>query len=164
MINIFNLFLFLCALWFLLSFSSNNLTTEFMIAGSVISALISLASWKLKIINKHFNFLFLNLGFYKHFLGIFIVSFFRLIPFLVKNTFTNKTKNCCVYEINQKKILNRSELSLFIATITFIPGIAYLGRNKDNIIIYATSEDLFNNSSIKTIYNNINQINDDQLV
>ena len=163
MINIFNLFLFLYAFWGILAFAGGNLGMNFIIFGFLFSLIISLAAWKLKLINKKANFLFLNLGFYKHFLSLFFANLFRSIIFLAKTTFSKSQDNNCFFEITFEKILNKSELSIFMASISFIPGICYVSCDKNIVTIYALNEEFFKKDSLNKIYNNINKVDDDNL-
>ncbi len=164
MINIFNLFLFLSALWAILAFTSNGFSISFIIFGFIVSLFISVISWKFKIINKDFNFLFLNLGFYQHFLTIFFTSLFHCILFLVKITFTKGRGSGYLFQITPKKILGKAELILFVATISFIPGISYVGSKKDTITIYTLSKDIYKRIDLSKFYHNVHEINDDSLI
>jgi hypothetical protein len=164
MINIFNLFLFLCVIWAILIYVSGDFSMGFMVFGVVLSSVISIASWKLKIINKNFNFLFLNLGFYRHFLSIFFIFLIKFIFFLIRTTFTRQVDQDCLFQISPNKILNKSELSIFVATLSFIPGISYVKTHKSIITIYAVSETLFEKRNLGKLYHNIHKINDDSLI
>lgn len=165
MINIFNLFLFLYAFWGILAFASDSLTMSFIALGFFFSLIVSLIAWKLKMVRKKVNFLFLNLGFYKHFLSLFFVNFFYCVIFLVKTTFVKKDpENNCFFEMNFEKILTKSEMAIFIASISFIPGLCYVDCDKTVVTIYALDERFFRKDPLQKIYNNINQVDDDNLV
>ena len=112
MINIFNLFLTLFFFWALFAYSNDNLSWLYIVFGLVASIATSFTAWKIKIINKHSRFLFLHLGFYKHFLGLIFSSFFQslLIIFRVAissfkidpkiNTSSNNTNTTNTTESN----------------------------------------------------------------
>lgn len=164
MINIFNLFLFLCGFWAILAFVNGSFTLLFLIFGCVVALIISLISWKFKIINKNFNFLFLNLGFYYHFLSLLFVSFFYCVGFLIKSILFNQKEPNCLFFIQLNKGLGKTDLSLFIATLCFIPGISYIKSDENEIVIYAVSEKLFESLNLGKFYYNIHKINDDSLI
>jgi hypothetical protein len=67
-------------------------------------------------------------------------------------------------EITPKKTPEKSDLMLFVATLTFIFGVSYIGTKKGAILTYVVDKDFFNEDRLKKIYDNISQINDDRLV
>lgn len=164
MINIFNLFLFLTAIWAVLLFAFDSFSTSYMVFGMFCAFITTLISWKLKLINKNFNFLFLNFGFYKHFFLVFFFSLFRSIFYLIKLVLLSKETSGYILEITPKKTPEKSDLMLFVATLTFIFGVSYIGTKKGAILIYVVDKDFFNEDRLKKIYDNISQINDDRLV
>ncbi len=164
MINIFNLFLFLCALWVFLAFTSGNIMINLLIFGVLFSLIISCFFWKLKFFNKNTNFLFLNIGFYRHFFNLFLRSFFYFIPYLLRVTFNKEEENNHLFQIKFKTALTELELSVFIVSISFVPGISYVDSDDGIITLYALNEKFANKSYLNKIYNSIHQINDDNLI
>lgn len=161
MINIFNLFLVLLFCWLAFAFAGGVLSWFYLFLGIVVSAVISFISWKIKLISRSTNFLFLSLGFYKHFIRLFFTSFFKSIFVLVKSTF--KPGYPTIYYVTIKK-QNSTELALFMSTISLIPGLFCLGIQDEELIIHALDEKYFKQTNINHIYNNLKHINDDQLV
>jgi len=161
MINIFNLFLVLLFFWFIFAGAGGVLSWLYLFLGIIVSATISLIAWKIKLINQSTDFLFLNLGFYKHFCKLIFCSFFKSIALLFSSSF--KTLNPVTYYLPITK-QNSSELALFMSTISLIPGLFCLGLKDDELIIHALDEKYFKQSKINEIYNNLKSIKDDRLV
>lgn len=151
-------------MWAILLFISSSFSLILIAIGLITCFLISIISWKLKIINKNYNFLFLNLGFYRHFLATYMIYFIKSFIFIVKVSFFKDKSDPIFFEINLKKSLNKSDLSSFIATVTFIPGISYIETKNQQILIYAYNKKIFYSANLEKIYRNIYKINDDSLV
>lgn len=163
MINIFNLFLVLFSFWLLLAYSGGVLSWIYIAIGFVSSLIISFIAWRIKIINKYSSFLFLNIGFYKHFLKIIFSSFFVSIKIVVKTIYGSQDIKPDFYTAPIKK-LNNNELVLLINTINLTAGLLFIGLKGRNIIIYATNEKLFKEFNVNKICSNLHKINDSRLV
>jgi multisubunit Na+/H+ antiporter MnhE subunit len=161
MINIFNLFLVLLFCWFAFAFAGGVLSWFYLFLGIVASAIISLISWRIKLIDRTTDFLFLNLGFYQHFCKLIFLSFFKSMFLLVRSTL--KTNHSITYYLPIKK-QNNGELALFISTISLIPGLFCLGIKDEELVIHALDEKYFKQAKINELYNNIKSINDNRLV
>ncbi len=135
-----------------------------LIFGVFITFFVSIFARKIKIINKDINFLFLNFGFYKHFLLIYFLSLFRYFILLPRLLLINGKDNSDIIKFSVKKLLNKQELSIFIATINMLPAISYIDKKNKEIIIYCAIKELFNKDEIVKIYDNIYKINDDSLI
>jgi multisubunit Na+/H+ antiporter MnhE subunit len=162
-INIFNLFLVLLSFWLLLAYSGGVLSWLYIAIGFVASLTVSFIAWKIKIINKYSSFLFLNIGFYKHFLKIIFSSFFVSIKIVIKIIFSSQDIKPDFYTAPIKK-LNNNELVLLINTINLTAGLLFIGLNGKNITIYAVNEKLFKKLNISKICSNLHKINDSRLV
>jgi len=164
MINIFNLFLFLYIFWLILLLINDIFSSFLLIFGVFVALFVSILARKIKIINKDINFLFLNFGFYKHFLLIYFLSLFRYLILLPRILFIDGKDNSDIIKISVKKLLNKQELLLFISTINMLPAISYVNKKNKEIIIYCAIKELFNEDEIIKIYDNIYKINDDSLI
>lgn len=164
MINIFNLFLFLYIFWLILMLINDIFSSFLLIFGVFVALFVSILARKIKIINKDINFLFLNFGFYKHFLLIYFLSLFRYLILMPRFLLINGRDNSYIIKFSVKKALNRHELSLFISTINMLPAISCIDKKNKEITIYCVNKELFNKDEIVKIYDNIYKINDDSLI
>jgi multisubunit Na+/H+ antiporter MnhE subunit len=163
MINIFNLFLILLFGWIILAYASHNISWPLIYLGIFLSALISFFAAKIKLIDKNSNFLFLNFGFYKHFIKLIIPAFFYSIILLFAHTFSKKIYTPVIYHLPIKHNDN-SKLAMFIATISLLPGLNSIGSNDNEIMIHALDEIYFDKNKIEEIYSDLYNINEDSLV
>ena len=164
MINIFSLFLVLFFTWIALIASNNLVLWSYLALGFIASFLISIIAWKIKIINHHSKFLFLNWGFYRHFAPLFLSGFSKSLFLIINTSFSTKKNQSILYYFPIKKQNDNSELLLFFLSITLIPGLLYLGVREGKIIIHALDKKYFDYKKLNKIYNNLYRINDDRLV
>ena len=163
MINIFNLFLVLSACWAILIFANNMLFLPYILIGIMVCALITFVSWKMGIVSKKSRFLFLNFGFFKHFISVIARSFFRSIILTIKSALFLNNTDPIIYHFPIEK-QNDGNLTLLIATLSFIPGVFCVGIKDDELIIHALNEDCLINARLDKIYKGIEEINDNRLV
>ncbi len=163
MINIFNLFLTLFFFWIIIAYSNSTLSWFYVFFGMFSALIISFCAWKMKIINKYNHFLFLNFGFYRHFL-IIIGSAFLPSLVIIFESLTNKTRNSFgFYQLPVKK-LNNLELLLMMSTINLMPGTIFLGINDNQLKIFAINQKYFAKINLAAIYESLEKINDNRLV
>ncbi len=163
MINIFNLFLTLFSFWVLFAYSNDNISWFYIFFGLVSSLIVSLIAWKIKIITKYSHFLFLHIGFYKHFIGIIFSSFGQSLSIIFKAAITGREINSKIYTLPVKK-LNNTELVLLMSTINLLPGTVFIGLEDKKIAIFALNEKYISNLNLEKIYDNLHKINDNRLV
>ncbi|MBM3579853.1 MAG: hypothetical protein FJX34_03685 [Alphaproteobacteria bacterium] len=163
MLHIFNLFLVLFAFWGALMFAFNQVSWLYLFFGILFSALVSMASARLKLIEKNSEFLYLYFGFYRHFFKIFVGDFFSSIALLIslacrKSPF-HPVKHKVKLQQNQ-----RSHPALLIASINMITGLSCLSLKDDEIVIYAVDQRYFDRLNLKKICADLRRINDDHLL
>ena len=163
MINIFNLFLTLFSFWVLFAYSNDNLSWFYIFFGLVSATIVSLIAWKIKIITKYSHFLFLHIGFYKHFISIMLSSFLESLLIIYKAAFSNQKINAKIYLLPVKK-LNNTELVLLISTINLLPGTVFVGLEDQKIAICGLNEKYITQLNLEKIYDNLGKINDNRLV
>lgn len=194
MINIFNLFLILFSFWLLFSYSNGSLSWFYVCFGLLSSLLVSFVSWKMKIITKHSNFLFLHIGFYRHFLGIIFSSFPASLLTIFRAAIASPKVDYKIYFLPIKKLNNPKfhhtsalqasenqrfwecqdptkdgnwhniELALLIPTINLLPNIVFVGLEDQNMIICGLGEQNIAQLDLEKIYVNLAKINDNNLV
>jgi len=163
MINIFNLFLTLFFFWLLSAYRNENLSWFYVFFGMIASSIVSFIAWRIKIITKHSNFLFLHLGFYKHFIGTILSSFLASLLTIFRAAIGSPKIDCKIYFLPINRLSN-AELALLIVTINFLPGVVFIGLEEQKIILCGLNEQYIAKLNLEKIYDNLAQINDNRLV
>lgn len=135
----------------------------YVLIGILACAFVTFISWKMGIVNKKSRFLFLNFGFFKHFASAISKSFFRSIILVTKSAFFSNKKEPIIYHFPIEK-QNDANLTLLIATLSFVPGIFCIGIKDEELIIHALNENYLVNARLDKIYKGIEEINDTRLV
>ncbi len=160
MLNIFNLFLFLFAVWLVLMSIWNHISWLYLFCGLAASALVTLASIRLKLIEKDRELLYLNFGFYRHFFNIFFGNFFSAIKIILRLSLKKEP----LYPVIQIIKNNDTNLGLLVASINMTSGIFCIDCNNDNITIHALDQDYFKALNLKKIVNSLNDTKDENLI
>jgi multisubunit Na+/H+ antiporter MnhE subunit len=163
MSNIFNLILFLLVFWILLIFLNDCFKPLYLIAGIFFSVFISCFSYYFGLVKKNSELLFLSLGFYRHFLGIYFANFFSSLNLIIDLAIGNKKLKPVVYEIKKNNNKNFDH-SLLIATINTTDGLFYLSADNKKMNIYAINESFFHKFDFEENYYSLSRVNDDQLI
>jgi multisubunit Na+/H+ antiporter MnhE subunit len=125
--------------------------------------MVSVIAWKIKIITKYSHFLFLHIGFYRHFIGIIISSFFESLIIAFRAANNSSKLDCKIYFLPIKK-LNNSELVLLMSTINLLPGTIFIGLEDKQIAICGLNEKYMARLNLEKVYNKLEKINDNRLV
>lgn len=163
MANIFNLFLFLLLLWSILMFFSGNISWLYLFFGICFSAIISAASFRLKLIKKESELLYLSVGFYRHFLEIYFKNFIKSLKLILFLALTKKAVRPLVYSLKIDSN-NKFNQGLMVATINIFAGIFCIKNDKDFFKIHAIDEKYFNDFNMLKMKKILPEINDDNLV
>jgi multisubunit Na+/H+ antiporter MnhE subunit len=168
MLNIFNLFLFLLALWIMFAISAGNVSWVYVFFGIGASLLVSIFSYKLQIIEKKSELLYLSLGFYRHFLKIFFNNFSESIKIVLKMALSKNDLNPLVYEVKIDEKISFNPALLMIS-LNMTAGLFCIGLKDNNpegqkILVHAISRANFKKFDFKKICKSLNNVNDDNLV
>ncbi len=163
MLNIFNLFLFLFALWMLFMIVGGNTSWLYVFFGVVASSLVSLASFRLNLIEKKSELLYLSFGFYRHFFKIFTSGFVSSIKLILKLAAARQPMHPLIYtvEIDKK---NHFNMALLMASFNMTAGLFCIGAKENEILVHAIDEEHFKKFDLQKICKRLNNINDDNLV
>ncbi len=164
MINIFNLFLFLFALWALLMIISSNVSWLYILCGILASSLISAAAFKFKIADKKSEFLYLSFGFYRYFLRMFLSNFFSSIKLILSMSLGSKPFNPIVYEIKFNKKNYFFNPALLMVSFNMTTGLLCIDLKEETILVYTIDEGFFKKFNLQKNCKILNNINDDDLV
>lgn len=165
MINLFNLFLFLLAFWGALMVIFSQYSIVYLLIGIFASFFISIISFRLKIVTKNSELLYMSFGFYKHFFLLYCSSFFKSLGLIFKLSYNPNMLEPVIYnlEIPAKYKFN---LSLLISSINLAPGLLTIGTKNEGkiLLIHACDKKYLQNFDIENICSNLDSVNDDNLV
>jgi len=161
MINIFNLFLFLISIWILVMIITSKSSAIYFLFGSLAAILISFFSYKLKIIDKKSKFLYLNIGFYRHFFALFVKNYVKSLILILKFAFF-KNDNLAI--IKKYKIHNQDiDITMLVSSINMITGLYAINKGNE-LIVYYLDKSYLKDLNFKKIYKSLNNIDDNNLV
>ncbi len=173
MLNIFNNFLFLLAFWAIFMLLSNNFKFMYLYLGVVSSFAVALISFFIKIYDKKSQFLYLSIGFYRHFLNIYFENFLSSIFLLFKMALFPQKLISGFYNLkllndkfseNDVNLLKKIELDLLIASINLHCAILALDHNCNKIKIHYLNKNYYKKINLNKIKRSLTTINDCDLV
>jgi hypothetical protein len=146
-------------------FAGNNISFIYFFFGVISSLFVAVASYRVGIIQKKSELLYLSIGFYRYFIKLYLDNFFSSIN-LILSLALEKNENCKIstIEIYDEKL----NLGLLIAAINISSGIISASHriddNKKILLIHSVDDkylerfDLYKNIKI------INNLNEDDIV
>ena len=163
MLNKFTLFLLLFVVWLISLFFAKLFILPYIIFGFIVSIIISTFIFRMSIINKNTEFLFLQFGFYTYIFGKInshITNVFKIcFQFLSLNTeFTS---------ILDYIFLNKdsdAESAFTANLLTLLPGTLGILMKKRYLIVHSLDKDYFSLAEMYNITTEIGKIDDDSLV
>lgn len=166
MLNIFNLFLFLFLVWGLFMIVLLKFSILSIIFGGICSFAIAYYAFKIKIIKKDTELIFLNYNFYRHFVKIYLKNFMRSLNLLIELVFFHNSIRPLIYK--QKIKIHDYNYQLLEYSINCSAGLSCIDveiNNKDCIfVIHALNESYFELFQIKKIARFLPHINEDKIV
>lgn len=163
MVNIFNLFLFLFALWIMFMVAGGHISALYVFFGILSAGLISIAAFRLRMIEEKSELLYLSFGFYRHFLKIYLKNFFSGIKLIVNLAFTNKEVDPVVY-VAPFAHKNKFNPALLMASYNMTTGLFCIGMKEDELLIHAIDAEHFKKFDLQKACNSLQNVNDDNLV
>lgn len=136
---------------------------SFIIFGIFSSALVAIISYQLRLIDKTSELLYLSIGFYKHFVGLYFQNFYKSILLIFELAIQKKSLHPTLHRIKFKSNF-RFNPALLIATLNMNAGLFAIGVEDDDIIIHAIHEDFFYDFDLLKNTISLNNVNDDNLV
>lgn len=163
MLNIFNLFLFLFALWILFMIAAGNVSWLYILYGIIAASLVSIASLRLRLIEEKSELLYLSVGFYRHFFKLFVKNFFSAMRLIIDLALANKPLHPLVYSVkfNPK---NKFNPALLMASYNMSTGLFCISMKDDEMLIHAIDEEHFKKFDLQKISANLSNVNDDNIV
>lgn len=163
MLNIFNLFLFLFALWILFMISAGHISWLYVFFGILASGLVSISSFRLKLIEEKSEVLYLSFGFYRHFSKIFLKNFFSALKLIIDLAISRKSLHPTLHKIKLSE-KNKFNPALLMASFNMSTGLFSIGTQDEEILIHAIDEEYFLQFDLQKTCNHLNNVNDDNLV
>lgn len=163
MLNIFNLFLFLLALWILFMVVGGNISWLYVFFGIIAAALVSIASFRLNMVEKKSELLYLSIGFYRHFVRLYFSNFFSAIKLILKLAVTNEQIQPLVYVV-KLSAKNQFNPALLMTSFNMTTGLFCIGAKDKEMFVHAISESYFRKFDLSKACTSLNNANDDNLV
>lgn len=135
--------------------------------GLLSAALVSLASARMGLINKKSELLHLSLGFYRHFLIIFIKNFFSSIFLILKLALGGGGTHPTLHKVRLHSNA-RFNPALLMASFNMSSGLFCIDvkgdETGDELVIHAIDPSYFKRINLQKICLNLRNINDDNLI
>jgi multisubunit Na+/H+ antiporter MnhE subunit len=163
MLNIFNLFLFLLALWLMFMAASQHFTWLYLFLGLIASGLVALMSKRLRLVEKNSELLYLSFGFYRHFILIFIGNFFSSLSLIIKMALGKSAPNPTLHKV-KLKANHGFNPALLIASFNMSTGNFCVDSRENEILVHALNSGYFKKFDLQKICINLRNINDDNII
>jgi len=163
MLNLFNLFLFLLMLWFLFMFFGHDFSMPLLCFGVFSAGLVSIISYRLKLINEKSELLYLSLGFYSHYIGLYIKNFLSSLFLILDLAINRKSLHPTIHQVKFRENYNFNP-ALLIASFNMTAGLFVIAMENNIILVHAVHEDYFYNFDLLHNTLNLENVNDDNLV
>lgn len=163
MLNIFNLFLFLLTLWIMFMVAAGKVSWLYVFFGILASALVSISSFRLRLVEEKSELLHLSFGFYRHFFKIYFQGFVTAIKLVVNLALAKEPKHPLLYsvKVDPEHCFNPA---LLMASYNMTVGLFCLGIRDGEIFVHAIDEAHFKKFDLHKICKSLNNVNDDNLV
>lgn len=162
MLNIFNLFLFLFAIWAGFIFISGHISLLYGLCGIIAAALATLVSIRLRIFEKKTQMLYLSFGFYRHFCRIFLANFLASINLIIDLALRKTEVKPVIHYIKIDK--DDPDAQLLVPTINMVCGLFSVAFEDDKIMVHTLDEKYFRKFDLKKNQRSLRNVNDDNIV
>lgn len=129
----------------------------------MISGLISFASFRLNLVTKESELLYLSLGFYRHFLQLYFNNFVKSCYLILLLALSKKPIRPLLYSI-LVDYNNKFNPALMVASFNISAGLFCIGIKENSFYIHAIDEKYFHEFDLFKMKKNLPEINDDNLV
>jgi multisubunit Na+/H+ antiporter MnhE subunit len=141
----------------------HDFSIPFLIFGIISSIIISTISYQLKLINDKSELLYLSLGFYRHFVGIYLKNFLKSLNLIFDLAIHRKSLHPTVHRVKFRDNY-RFNPALLISSFNMTAGLFAIATDGDEILIHAIHEEYFYEFDLLKNAMNLNNVNDDNLV
>ncbi len=140
--------------------SSNHINFTYLALGVFSSAITAFTASKLKLINKDTEFLYLSIGFYRHFIKLYFTNFFKSVAVILRLSLSNKPLRPLVYSI-LIEYKDKFNPGLMDSTLNMSAGLFCIGVNDETFFVHALDESYFEHLDFTRIKKILPQLNDD---
>lgn len=163
MLNKFTLFLLLFVMWIVALFFSHAINIALVLAGFLISILITIFVFKSSIVNQNTKFMFLQFGFYQYLFGKLINNIKNV--FVICSLFYKKgTKFTSILDYVFLNKDSDAESVLVANLLTMLPGTIGILMKKRYLIVHSLDEKYFSLAEMYNITVEVGKIDDDSLI
>lgn len=138
----------------------SHFSLVYLFCGIIASALVTLISIRLKLTEKNGELLYLNFGFYRHFLNIFFSNFFSSMKLICGLA----VKREPIYPVIQIIKIGDNDMALLMATINITSGLFAIDCKGDEITIHALDQDYFKALNLKKVLSSLKDTRDENLI
>lgn len=143
--------------------SSDHISWLYTFLGLLSAALISVLSYKTKLINEKSELLYLSAGFYRHFFKIYFKNFFSSLRMLVIMAFSNRSLRPVIRSMNigDEVIFNRP---LLLTSLNMTTGILCFNANEEIFLLHCADDKYFRKFNLAKTVKVLSNVNDDDSI
>ena len=143
--------------------SAGNISWTYLIFGIMASGLIAVSSYKVKLIEKKSELLYMSFGFYRNFLQSYFDNFFSSLTLVIALAFRREPFKPVIRIVNFGE-KHRINLALFATTINMTTGLFCIALRESEIFIHEAEDDYFTRFNLAKLMKQLAHVNDDNLV
>lgn len=143
--------------------SAGNVSLLYVAFGIIASALVSISSFKLKLIEEKSELLYLSFGFYRNFIKIYLKRFPSAVRLILDLAFSRKKIRPIIYSVkfNDQNSVNPA---LLMASVNMTTGLFSIEFKDSELLIHAINQDYFKNFDLLKTIALLKHTNDDNLI
>jgi hypothetical protein len=141
----------------------HDFSVPFLVFGIFSSFIISIVSYRLKLIDEKSELLYLSLGFYRHFLALYFKNFLSSIFLIIDLAVNRKSLHPTLHQVKFRESYNFNP-ALLISSYNMSTGLFAIAMENGIIIVHTIHEDFFYKFDLLNNTLNLCNINDDNIV
>jgi multisubunit Na+/H+ antiporter MnhE subunit len=143
--------------------AGGNISWLYIGFGILSAGLVSIASFRLKLVEKDSELLYMSFGFYRHFFKIFFKNFFSSLKLIFRLAFDREPIHPTVHIVKLEE-KNNINPALLMTSLSMSTGLFCIGVKDEKIMVHVIDEKYFKKFDAKKISADLKNINDDNLV
>lgn len=143
--------------------AAGKVSLLYLVFGVMSAFLVSVSSFRLRLIEEKSELLHLSFGFYRHFVKRYLQNFFSSIRLLLEYVFAKEVPHPVIYKL---EIPAESQFNpaLLMASVNMTTGLFCIGTKDHEILVHALDEKYFKKFDLRKTCKSLNNVNDDNLV
>jgi len=150
-------------MWIIALFFSHAVNIILILAGFLISIIITMLAFKTSIVSQNTEFLFLQFGFYEYIFRK-IINNFKNVFKICSQFYKRNTKFTSILDYVFLNKDSDSQSALAANLLTLLPGTIGILMKKRYLIVHSLDEKYFSLSEMYNITTEIGKIDDDSLI